>query len=71
MSAMLYLNLCINPALILCLRGKCNMTRKITACLLKGKTLTDFIGKDLKEPLTRAYRPHDILDMDVTLNNGL
>ena len=53
------------------LRGKCNMTGKITACFLKGKTLTDFIGKDLKEPLTRAYRPHDILDMDVTLNNGL
>ncbi|MCL1604328.1 hypothetical protein M3084_10805, partial [Succinatimonas hippei] len=39
------------------LRGKCNMTGKITACFLKGKTLTDFIGKDLKEPLTRAYRP--------------
>ena len=32
---------------------------------------TDFIGKDLKEPLTRAYRPHDILDTDVILNNGL
>ena len=47
------------------------MTGKITSCLLKSKTLTDFIGKDLKEPLTRAYRPHDILDMDVTLNNGL
>ena len=53
------------------LRGKCNMTGKITSCFLKGKTLTDFIGKDLKEPLTRAYRPHDILDMNVTLNNGL
>lgn len=53
------------------LRGKCNMTGTITACFLKGKTLTDFIGKDLKESLIRAYRPHDILDMNVTLNNGL
>ena len=53
------------------LRGKCNMTGKITACFLKGKSLTNFIDKDLKEPLLRAYRPHDILDMDVTLNNGL
>ena len=47
------------------LRGKCNMTGKITACFLKGKSLTNFIDKDLKEPLLRAYRPHDILDMDV------
>ena len=53
------------------LRGKCNMTGTISACFLKGKTLTNFIGKDLKEPLLRAFRPHDILDMDVTLNNGL
>ena len=53
------------------LRGKCNMTGKITACFLKGKSLTNFIDKDLKEPLLRSYRPHDILDMDVILNNGL
>ena len=53
------------------LRGKCNMTGTITACFLKGKALTNFIGKDLKEPLIRAYRPHDILDMNITLNNGL
>ncbi|MCL1604326.1 hypothetical protein M3084_10795, partial [Succinatimonas hippei] len=53
------------------LRGKCNMTGTITACFLKGKALTNFIGKDLKESLIRAYRPHDILDMNVTLNNGL
>ena len=53
------------------LRGKCNMTGKITACFLKGKSLTNFIDKDLKEPLLRPYRPHDILDMDVILNNGL
>ena len=48
------------------LRSKCNMTGKITAIFLKGKSLTNFIGKDLKEPLLRAFRPHDILDMDVT-----
>lgn len=53
------------------LRGKCNMAGTITACFLKGQSLSNFIGKDLKEPLLRAYRPHDILDMDVTLNNGL
>ena len=53
------------------LRGKCNMTGKITSCFLKGKTLTNFIGKDLNEPLLRAYRPHDILDTDVILNSGL
>ena len=53
------------------LLGKCNMTGKITACFLKGKSLTNFIDKDLKEPLLRSYRPHDILDMDVILNNGL
>ena len=53
------------------LRGKCNMVGTITACFFKGQSLTNFIGKDLKEPLLRAYRPHDILDMDVTLNNGL
>lgn len=47
------------------------MTGKITSCFLKGKTLTNFIGKDLNEPLLRAYRPHDILDTDVILNNGL
>ena len=35
------------------LRGKCNMTGKITACFLKGKSLTNFIDKDLKEPLLR------------------
>lgn len=52
------------------LRGKYNMSGTVTACFLNGKPVREFIGMNLQEPLLRAFRPHDILDMNLTLNNG-
>lgn len=53
------------------IRGKGNMVGEITDCYFYGKRQEAFIGKNLRDPMVRNYKKHEVLDLDVTLKNGL
>ena len=53
------------------IRGKGNMVCEITDCYFYGKRQEAFIGKNLRDPMVRNYKKHEVLDLDVTLKNGL